>query len=101
MITNHTSTTRIIASELWRNVRLYPESKGFVRFNSLADCLEWAIQMHGDDRGLAEQSYEHRGHGNRLARRLGWELKKWYCHHMNGGYDCCCEPQSGYYYEQP
>lgn len=99
MITNHSSTTRIIASELWRIVRLYPDNRLLAQYQSLADCLKWAIQANGDDRALTQQAKEWRGRGNRLARRLGWGLKKWYCHHMDGGYDCCCEPQSGYYYE--
>lgn len=60
------------------------------------EALRRSLMMVRDDRPLYR--HEERGNGNRFKRRMGWTLERWYCFHMNGGYDCCCEPQGGYYY---
>lgn len=99
------SRTRAYACELYRHYQQNPE--GFQQdFSDIRDALTWAIDFIGDDRPLSSDSqYLDRlldlGKGNRWKRRAGWKLTKWYCHHMDGGYDCCCEPQSGYYYQEP
>lgn len=103
------SRTRTTAALLLRSVKsgnaptslMLKQFSGIEGYNIARKAMVCAIKLEGDDRPLAKQGKAWMGNGNRSKRRAGWKLTKWYCDHLSTGGDCCCEPQSGYYYEQP